>query len=98
MIIHQYSVQKIKMHETLLAVVVRLHVMAPKYTDNFQSIIVRIIIRTVKSRWSQSTRGEGRCGTIVQNKAFVSSALVIGEWSGSRHNRVIPGDRAPSNH
>ena len=32
------------MHETLLAVVVRLHVIAPKYTDNFQPIIVRIII------------------------------------------------------
>jgi len=32
------------MHETLLALAVRLHVMAPKYRDNFQSIILRIII------------------------------------------------------
>jgi hypothetical protein len=32
------------MHEALITVDVRLHVMARKYRDNFQSIILRIII------------------------------------------------------
>lgn len=45
MIIHQQSAQKIKMLEALLAVALRLHVMAPKYRDNFHLIIVRNIIR-----------------------------------------------------
>jgi hypothetical protein len=45
MIIHQYSMQNTKMHEALLAVAVRLHVMAPKYRDYLQSIIVRIIFK-----------------------------------------------------
>jgi hypothetical protein len=42
--IHLYSAQKIKMHKVLLRVAVRLHVMVRKYRENFQSIILRIII------------------------------------------------------
>jgi len=34
------------MHESLLAVAVSLHVMTAKYRDNFQLIILRIIIIT----------------------------------------------------
>jgi hypothetical protein len=87
------------MHEALQSVAVRLHVMAPNCRDKFQSIIVRIIIMNSEFKVvPEHTWWRQVWGLVVQTKAFVSSALDIGEWPGSRHNHVIPGDRAPGNH
>jgi hypothetical protein len=37
-------------------------------------------------------------GVDVQIHVFLTSALVRGEWSASRHGRITPGKRAPGTH
>jgi hypothetical protein len=34
----------------------------------------------------------------VQTHVFLTSALVRGEWSASRHGRFTPGERTPGTH